>query len=374
MHPVLAGSGAEALERIAEAERNGAPFALALLDCMMPNMDGFELAQRIQKLQPPQPALIMISSAARPDDVRLCNRLGIRRYLTKPVLHGDLLNTILEVVHEDLVTRREAPLVNHPGSAPLSILLAEDAYVNQRVVLGVLEREGHRVTIAANGREALDAWKQGDFDVVLMDIQMPEMDGFEATAAIRQAEQQRGDGSRTPIIAMTAAAMLDDRQRCLDSGMDDYISKPFHWDDLSRVLAANRGAPAPTHQGGQAPLDQPSAPETPLVDFNAAAQRVHDDHEMVRELAMILAGEAPGMLEALRNSLAHRDWRTLHRTAHSLKGSAAIFNSSKVVDLARTLEAAAAAEDLAQSSQLVQQLGPACQAMVDALQHGCQTA
>jgi two-component system sensor histidine kinase/response regulator len=235
----VAANGANALQLLQTAASDGQPFQLVVLDLMMPGMDGFTLAQQI-RAQPElaSPCMVMVSSGARPGDADRCREFGITRYLTKPVVESELLNVILEIAGEpfvDEVLKSDPVATPQETQRPLHLLLVEDGLVNQRVAKGLLEARGHRVQIACNGREAVAMYTTADFDVVLMDLQMPEMDGIEATALIRQHEQQLG--RHTPIIAMTAAAMKGDRERCLSAGMDGYVSKPVKPAELFRVIS-----------------------------------------------------------------------------------------------------------------------------------------
>ena len=215
----------------------GRPYRLVLLDCMMPDMDGFEFARRV--LSDPELNdcnIVMVSSAARPEDAARCRELGIDRYLTKPVVQSKLLDSILEVVAPPptKVAGEPEPVAGDGHAQPLKILLAEDGLVNQKVVVGLLTRRGHQVRVAEDGSRAVAAFADGDFDLVLMDVQMPDMDGYEATQRIR--EMERDTGHHTPIIAITAAAMKGDREKCLQAGMDDYIAKPISADALYEVV------------------------------------------------------------------------------------------------------------------------------------------
>ena len=210
------------------------PFRVILLDAHMPGIDGFELARRIQNSPSASGAIVlMLSSSTHIDDAHKCRDLGIWRYLVKPVFQHELLQTILEASQ---IARPRMPVASpgltsaHGAGPALRILLAEDNPVNQKVTVRVLERKGHIVVVAPNGREAVTFASQQRFDLILMDIQMPEMDGYEATAAIR--EMERTTGVHTPIVAMTGHAMKSDQERCLAAGMDDYISKPIHMNDL----------------------------------------------------------------------------------------------------------------------------------------------
>ena len=237
MRPTVVDGGPAALVALEEARARGAPFALVLLDGMMPGMDGFTLAERIQADPDLVGAtLMMLSSAGQREDAARCRELGIAAYLTKPIRQSALLDTIMTTLGGAAAARAASTRPAGPAAGRgLSLLLAEDNAVNQRLAVAVLEKRGHRVVVAGNGRQALAALGRERFDAVLMDIQMPEMDGFEATAAIRAREA--GTGRRTPVIAMTAHAMKGDRENCLAAGMDGYVSKPLRPEVLFATLA-----------------------------------------------------------------------------------------------------------------------------------------
>jgi CheY-like chemotaxis protein/anti-sigma regulatory factor (Ser/Thr protein kinase) len=250
MQPFAAATASAALAELERAAAAGKPYRVLLLDCMMPEMDGFELAERVAKTPHfREPAMIMVSSAARPGDAERCRQLGIARHLIKPVVQSELLDSILHALRHEFV---EESLPSGPSGPPptatpvLRILLAEDGLVNQRVATGLLKKYGHLVVVANNGREAVEALDKQAFDGVLMDVQMPELDGFEATAAIREQEQRTG--RHIPIIAMTASAMKGDRERCLAAGMDGYISKPIDPEQLYKAVAAFAPASAAAAQ------------------------------------------------------------------------------------------------------------------------------
>jgi two-component system, sensor histidine kinase and response regulator len=230
MRPASAASGMEALGMLRQASERGDPFALVLTDCHMPDMDGFDLATRIKNSPHLTEAVVMmLTSGEQSGDIKRCRELGISAYLTKPVRRAELRSAIVRVVTGGPVPSMAPTLARGagaaaPAKAKMHILLAEDNIVNQRVAVRILEKEGYRVVVASNGVEALKAMQDHNFDLVLMDVQMPEMGGFEATANIRRNESP--GGTHIPIIAMTAHAMTGDRERCLAAGMDDYISKP----------------------------------------------------------------------------------------------------------------------------------------------------
>jgi CheY-like chemotaxis protein len=235
MRPVMAPDGAAALAAIDRARLAGQQFRLILLDVHMPQMDGFELARRIREQYDRNGTVVMmLSSAHHMEDAEKCRAAGVELYLVKPVFQNDLLEAILQAVRT-LDTSSQQPH-NRETAIPewrgpcLRVLLAEDNPVNQKVSARVLEKRGHSVTVVADGSEAVAFALRQTFDLILMDIQMPHMDGYEATAAIRQSERQ--NGGHVPIIALTAHAMKADQEKCYAAGMDDFISKPIHRADL----------------------------------------------------------------------------------------------------------------------------------------------
>ncbi len=239
MKPTEVDGGRAGLEALERAQRTGEPFALILLDAQMPEMDGFTFAQRVkQKPELAGSIIMMLTSAGQHGDAARCRELGIAAYLNKPVKQSELLHAIVETLGKRPPSEARPALVTRhslrESRVRLRILLAEDNAVNQMLVLRLLEKQGHTVTVAANGRAALAALEQQPFDLVLMDVQMPEMDGLEATAAIR--EKERLTGAHIPIVAMTAHAMKGDQEWCLAAGMDGYVCKPINIQELLGVI------------------------------------------------------------------------------------------------------------------------------------------
>ncbi len=215
----------------------GGPYRLLLLDLQIPGMDGFEVAERV-KASPfgPDAEIILLTSVGQKGDARRCKELGISGYLVKPVKHLELLEAITMALGQP--SREGDPVITRhlirEARRKLSILLAEDNIVNQKLAVKILEKRGYRVAVASNGREAVDAFEGERFDLILMDVQMPEMNGLEATRLIREKEAE--SGGHVPIVAMTAHAMKGDREDCLAAGMDDYISKPFKPKELYSII------------------------------------------------------------------------------------------------------------------------------------------
>jgi len=241
MKVVTVESGALALEQLSEAREAGMPYRLILTDMHMPKMDGFALIEEIRKRPEQSTATIMmLTSAGHKGDAARCKELGVSAYLLKPIRQSELREAIARVLGAEkpegaipLITRFSLHDAREPGSS-LKVLLAEDNLVNQRLAVRLLEKRGHRVVVAANGLEALAALKKESFALVFMDVQMPEMDGMEATVAIREAE--KGSREHVPVIALTAHAMKGDREKCLAAGMDGYLTKPIRPQELDDVL------------------------------------------------------------------------------------------------------------------------------------------
>jgi CheY-like chemotaxis protein len=237
MRPVAVADGLAALSALAQARSEGEPFELALLDFHMPGMDGLHLAEKIRAELGLDIALMLLTSGGQRGDAARCRALGICAYLTKPVMVSDLLEAIQAVLRGVVSGQAVQPITHHSlreNRRKLDILLAEDNPVNRSVASRMLAKLGHRVIAVENGREALARLRTEPFDIILMDVQMPEVDGFEATARIR--EEERATGAHIPIVALTAHAMKGDRERCIAAGMDGYASKPFKLDELMKEI------------------------------------------------------------------------------------------------------------------------------------------
>ena len=238
MEPHTCDSGESGLAELSRAASEGNPYRLLLLDEQMPGMDGMEVLDRIRRNPALQSVVIMmLTSRDQVESVALCRKMGVETYLIKPISSSDLLGSIrLAVgVHTPASTVTPPTAGISASSLSLRILLAEDTLVNQKVAMGMLGKMGHRITLATNGLEALEQWRQNDFDLILMDVQMPEMTGLQATQQIRREEAL---GAHVPIVAMTASAMSEERDRCLAAGMDDFISKPVSSKVIEQMITA----------------------------------------------------------------------------------------------------------------------------------------
>jgi PAS domain S-box-containing protein len=344
--PEAAVDGKEALAMSEKAFQSGRPYRLVLLDMQMPEMDGFHAAELL-KATPcgADMKIIMISSVGQRGDSVRCKAAGISGYLTKPVKQSLLMDAILMTMglsvdgSTQVVTRHTV----YEARDRLNILLAEDNVVNQTLAIKLLEARGHKVILANNGKEAVDAFQKGDIDLILMDIQMPEMDGFEATGHIRTLEQQsagnRQPATRLPIVAMTAHAMKGDREKCLVAGMDDYVTKPIDPKALFGVIRKLVGESRGRDGEDQFPVAgaaKPPSPET--FDLAEAMNTVLGDKALFQEVGNLLLEELPGYMARIRDEIAAGDARGLSRAAHGLKGAVGNFRAHRAYEAAYHLE------------------------------------
>jgi PAS domain S-box-containing protein len=340
MVPATASDGPAALAALDRARAAGHPYRLVLLDSQMPGMDGFALAEEIARTAHREAArVMMLTSGGQRGDGARCRALGISAYLPKPIRQTDLLRAIRMALSTSgtgtLITRHSlvSPAAERQPTAArqLHVLVAEDNQVNQQLAFRLLEKKGHRVTLVANGREAVAAFEREQFDLILMDVQMPEMSGLEATAAIRGREN---GGRRTPIIAMTARVLKGDREECLAAGMDDYVSKPLSPKALFQAIdAATSGPPRPS----QEPL---------AVIGDGLVAHMGGDRALLRELAAIFLQDYPARLAAVRAAVGQRDPRALEAAVHALRGAAANFGADEAVAAAVRLETMARERNL----------------------------
>jgi CheY-like chemotaxis protein len=389
LQPTVVASAAEAIEAIQKAAERKAPFQLGLFDMMMPDVDGLMLTEQIRALPHCRTLpIIMLSSAAQGGDLHRCRKMGISRYLLKPFVHSELLDAILETVDALPAAEQDDHRPARPQTPSMRILLAEDGMVNQRVGMELLRLRDHQVTVASDGREALDAWQRQRFDLILMDLQMPEMDGFQATRRIREAEIKTG--THIPIVAMTARAMKDDRRHCFEAGMDDYVSKPIDPRELDRVLeryrpAARDAAPVagPTDQptdaaanaanaanavpADDAPAGGDASVDPAVADIEPVLERFKGNRDAVRQLAESFYRECPELLAQIEQACAQRDGPTLRRAAHTLKGTADLFAGQTTRDLCAEIEQQADQGELAECQERLTELRQAAEQMLAAL-------
>ena len=315
--------------------------AVAVIDGEMPGFNCLELTRQLREAGLAGPVLVLLGGADWAKDTEWCRQAGIDRIVRRPVKQADLLSALLETlgsaapaeVQPEIVATVESPRPDRP----LRILLAEDNLVNQRVALRILEKHGHSVVLANDGQEALIAWKAEPFDLILMDVQMPNVNGFEATAGIRALENGK---AHIPIIALTAHAMKGDRDACLEAGMDGYITKPIKaeilFEEIDRVMSTlpQYTAPLPV-DGAQV---TPDVPAVSTFDPAGALATMEGDHELLDEIAAVFLDDYPRQMELLRAALAEHNADEVQRIAHSLKGSVAGFAAESARQSAYALE------------------------------------
>lgn len=379
-----AQSAEQALEMLREAFDGGTPFHAAILDMLMPDMDGDRLGKAIKKdPRLKHTCLIMLTSLGRRGDARRLQEIGFAGYLTKPVRASHLRRCLETVLgfgeahfpdsHPELVTRHS---LNEQRKRSLRILLVEDNITNQKVALGILQKLGYRAEAVANGKEALASLQREPYDLVLMDCQMPEMDGYEATRLIR--EPSTGVlNPRVPVIAMTANALAGDRAKCVEAGMDDYVAKPVRAQDLEAVIAkwAKTGRDAQEKTLGlPSPLPVPPAfdplPEkqkvAPVFDREALLERLMGDQELAEAILCSFIQETPRQIHSLRSALEQGDAQAVRRWAHTIKGAAGNVGAMLLREKALCLEEEAKAGALEKARELLEAMEASWQAFLEA--------
>jgi signal transduction histidine kinase/CheY-like chemotaxis protein len=333
MDPADAASGVIALSSMQAAKQTGRPFPLIIVDRNMPEMDGFAVVEKIRY----DPALagssiMMLSSASTEQDYQRCRDLGVAAYLTKPVQQSALLNAIITAMAQSRQPQVPQPIPESSGGAgdrDLRVLLAEDNPVNQRLAVRLLEKRNCTVKVVKTGREVLAALKKATYDIVLMDLQMPEMDGLEAAAAIRQEEKRTG--LHVPILAVTAHAMKGDRERCLAGGMDGYISKPIVIKELYAEIERLTSS---------SPKIEPQIipPTNPPFDEILLRERLDHDDQLLREIIEVFQTSHTALLNEISNAIAASDPCVLEMAAHALKGALATLAAKPALNVVLRLE------------------------------------
>ena len=329
MVPLAVESGQAALDALTAAAKDGEPFALVLLDANMPGLDGFAVAGEIStRSELAGATIMMLTSSGHYGDSARCRELGIAAYLTKPVKHPDLLDSISAVLQgRDQWGTPALDTTTTPAAAPKRVLLAEDNLVNCAVAVGLLTRRGHQVVVAGNGAEALEALERESFDLVLMDMQMPVMDGLAATTHVRARERESPTRPRVRIVALTAHAMQGDRERCLDAGMDGYLSKPI---DRFELYAAVEGAPVKVVSMEPADLV--------IFDRTSLLARLDGDVELLEQILEVIVADCPSRLTAVDQALAANNAQGLAAAAHAIKGAALNLSANRLAVVAGALE------------------------------------
>jgi len=371
LEPSAATGGKEALEALKRAQSKGLPLRLIITDMQMPGMDGCDLSHEVRR-NPDfgRIPIVLLSSSARHGEATRCRKLAIASYLTKPVQPSELLAALLAAVSHTIDVQKLSPATAVPAeddTPRLKILIAEDNAVNRILATALLEKRGHTVLATENGREAIDTLERETVDMVLMDIQMPVMDGFEAIRAIRKKEQITG--AHLPIIALTAHAMKGDRERCLEAGADEYVTKPIR---MSELFAAMKRVE--TDKPGPTLVTPPSAAAVPShnLDMAAALERVDGDRELFEELARLFADESPENMARIRQGMKTGDARAIEMLAHKIKGAALSLGCPMVSEAASDLESHARTGELGNAAPLVENLKRQLDLLLPALESFCR--
>ena len=356
MRPTAVADGEGALAALREATVSADPYRLILTDMHMPKMDGLMLVEHIRANTQLAPAtVLMLSSGGHRGDAARCQELGVAAYLLKPVRQTELQAAIARALDANaalgtstMITKNSLQ-AERPPHQTLRILLAEDNEVNQKLAVRLLEKRGHSVKVANNGRQAVEALAAAAFDLIFMDVHMPEMDGLEATRNIREGEA--GTGRRQPIVAMTALVMKGDRERCLDADMDDYLSKPIRSQELDDILdrysvlkeaSLNSGAEISNRVEEQTATDVTSTADEQTLHVEELLERVDGDREFVAELSGMFREDYPKHLATMRACLDQGDAEGLKRSSHALKGALSNLGALRGAALAGSLEQSAA--------------------------------
>ena len=364
----VAGTTADALDRTLAARDRGRSFRAVMIDAALPNDEGFQLAERLVRAPGPEiEPMMMLTVGGWPSELVTCRALRIESYLRKPIQPAALRQSIIDTLSP--TTRATVEAIPREGLAgkrlrPLRVLLAEDNAINQQVAKHLLTKRGHHVTIAVNGEEAVRAWGSEAFELVLMDVQMPVMTGYEATERIRTIEG--GKTPRTPIIAMTASAMKGDRERCLEAGMDGYVAKPFVEDALYyEIRRVMRGGEM---LGPDAGFEITGEHEVPAALFDPLRAMAHmgGSDELLRRTMRLFIEDAPTHLRTIQAAADDADGTRLQRAAHTLKGASSNFAAKPVEMRAQSIERAAAEDHLEDASKHVARLEGELRDLVEA--------
>ncbi|MEQ8191038.1 MAG: response regulator [Candidatus Eremiobacterota bacterium] len=350
---VEAEGGEKALAAMWTAKSDGKPFKLALLDFQMPGMDGLELARKIKSSEDLSgTAIILLTSAGTKEEIEFCKKIGIEGYLNKPVIRNVLLDKILTVFGKPLtgpVTAKEGDYSIGKTEKKLHILLAEDVLTNQKLATSLLKKRGHSVVVANNGKEAVEIFSREKFDLILMDIQMPVLDGIQATGLIRERDTD------IPIIAMTAHAMKGDREKFLSEGMNDYIAKPLKIKEVFEVIEKYTSV---SGEISEAVSQEVSRSETDDVILNKkeSLEAIGNDEELLKEMYNIFIEEAPSLMKNLKKAMNEGKASDITLNAHSLKSSSGHIGAKAMEKLACQMERAGKNGEISELSDLYENL------------------
>ncbi|MEZ6145533.1 MAG: response regulator [Planctomycetaceae bacterium] len=364
MQVAVAGNAQDALRIVRDSEATDHQIQLLLTDAHMPHADGFWLTEQVRQESSLSHLKVMIlTSGDAAGDFDRSKELQVSRFMTKPVKQSELLDAIgaafgISALLRESETAEERPVIHVRG---LKILLAEDSLANQKLALGLLAKHDHHVTVAADGVAALDHWKSQHFDLILMDVQMPHMDGLEATRLIRKREE--ASRRHIPIIAMTAHAMRGDQELCLDSGMDAYVAKPIRPHDLFTAIdrfadeiLLNRPTPPPP--------SEPAMTTTKEIDWASALEVVQQDKDLLIEVVDAVLEEVPQLMSTLHQAIKAQDTQTVQRMAHTVKGNMRTFQTQSGIQVAEQLEREARQGSLENAEGLAEELSEKVEAFV----------
>ncbi|MBD3232540.1 MAG: PAS domain S-box protein [candidate division Zixibacteria bacterium] len=348
-------NGKDGLAQLKTAATTDRPFELLLLDVLMPSMDGFMVVERIRADKDlAHLRIIILTSAGKFDQAKNRKDLSVNSILMKPIKQSMLFDMIVNTVTEDHNQKEAKPELTKESSTPdksLNIILAEDNRINQKIAVHLLEKQQHSVTVVENGKEVLELLGTGKFDLILMDVQMPVMNGLEASKQIRTEE--KNTSYHIPIVAMTAHALKGDRERCLEAGMDEYLSKPIKAAELQRVIAKVMGSSELSESENNHDTERS---DVEVWNPNEALAQLDDDQELLKEMALLFIDDLPKLMGRIEEAVIDGDHDKLERLAHTLKGSVSHFSARQVHGLAQQLEEMGRENKLEQSRAVLEEL------------------
>ncbi len=373
--------GISALTELVLSKKSGVQFDLILLDCRMPGMGGFEVAEKIK--QDPDlagVAVMMMTADDRSGNIEKAKSLDISRYIVKPVKRSVLYNTIITALADKMPSLADEQTDDEEDrdaaesaeetekQRALHILLAEDDVVNQKLAVKTLELKGHSVEIANNGKEAVKMAFAGNFDLILMDGNMPVMDGFDATVAIR--EKEKAKGGHIPIIALTALAFKEDKQKCIDAGMDGYVTKPIRRKELLKALKEIVPSAEPVQQKREVETTQTKdagRSDEVIFDEAEALDRAADDKEFLKEIIEVFLDETPIHMAEIKQAVDGKDGEALRKSAHKLAGSLSGFAAKAAMETASQVEAMGKAGKVDEAESAFEVLNKDMEKLIDTL-------